>query len=42
MNNTFALTAKKEFEVAYDGQVSGNGVFALLLMEKEQLEVLEI
>lgn len=29
MNNTFALTAKKEFEVAYDGQVSGNGVFCV-------------
>lgn len=29
MNNTFALTAKKEFAVAYDGQVSGNGVFCV-------------
>lgn len=26
MNNTFAITAKKEFAVAYNGQVSGNGV----------------
>jgi hypothetical protein len=27
MNNTFAITAKKEFEVAYNGQVSGRGVY---------------
>jgi len=26
MNNTFAITAKKEFAVAYNGQVSGSGV----------------
>ena len=26
MNNTFAITAKKEFAVTYNGQVSGNGV----------------
>ena len=26
MNNTFAITAKKEFAVAYNGQVSGNGI----------------
>ena len=27
MNNTFAITAKREFEVAYNGLVSGNGVY---------------
>lgn len=27
MDNTFALTASKQFEVAYNGQVSGNGVY---------------
>lgn len=27
MNNTFAITAKREFEVAYNGQISGNGVY---------------
>jgi hypothetical protein len=27
MNNTFAITAKREFEVAYNGQVSGRGVY---------------
>ena len=26
MDNTFAITASKQFEVAYNGQVSGNGV----------------
>lgn len=29
MNNTFAITAKKEFEVAYNGHVSGNGVYCV-------------
>ena len=29
MNNTFALTAKKEFAVDYDGQVSGTGTFCV-------------
>ena len=27
MDNTFAITASKQFEVAYNGQVSGNGVY---------------
>lgn len=29
MDNTFAITAKKEFAVAYNGQVEGNGVYCV-------------